>query len=160
MYRVISEMIKYIENFFKDRNDEMNKLRFRRLILLMIFMSLFSGFIPTIFSFEKYYGLSRFIDQGYIVAYLGTKFELYIAILMSFFSLTSLILIYLFVSVGKYFFLLYLLINFILLMFGGDIINYGFLYPIEWVKNVIEAYLIYLMFFGANKKDFEIRKSN
>ena len=60
-------MIKFIENFFKDRNDEMNKLRFRRLILLMIFMSLLSGFIPTIFSFEKYYGLSRFIDQGYIV---------------------------------------------------------------------------------------------
>ena len=153
-------MIKFIENFFKDRNDEMNKLRFRRLILLMIFMSLLSGFIPTIFNFEKYHGLSRFIDQGYIVAYLGTKFELYIAIFMSFFSLTSLILIYFFVSVGKYFFLLYLLINFVLLMFGGDIINYGVLYPIEWVKNVIEAYLIYLMFFGANKKDFEIRKSD
>ena len=153
-------MIKFIENFFKDRNDEMNKLRFRRLILLMIFMSLLSGFIPTIFSFEKYYGLSRFVDQGYIVAYLGTKFELYIAIFMSFFSLISLILIYFFVSVGKYFFLLYLLINFVLLMFGGDVINYGVLYPIEWVKNVIEAYLIYLMFFGANKKDFEIRKSD
>ena len=153
-------MIKFIENFFKDRNDEMNKLRFRRLILLMIFMSLLSGFIPTIFSFEKYYGLSRFVDQGYIVAYLGTKFELYIAIFMSFFSLTSLILIYFFVSVGKYFFLLYLLINFVLLMFGGDVIKYGVLYPIEWVKNVIEAYLIYLMFFGANKKDFEIRKSD
>ena len=153
-------MIKFIEKFFKDRNDEMNKLRFRRLILLMIFMSLLSGFIPTIFSFEKYYGLSRFVDQGYIAAYLGTKFELYIAIFMSFFSLTSLILIYFFVSVGKYFFLLYLLINFVLLMFGGDVINYGVLYPIEWVKNVIEAYLIYLMFFGANKKDFEIRKSD
>ena len=153
-------MIKFIENFFKDRNDEMNKLRFRRLILLMIFMSLLSGFIPTIFSFEKYYGLSRFVDQGYIVAYLGTKFELYIAIFMSFFSLISLTLIYFFVSVGKYFFLLYLLINFVLLMFGGDIINYGVLYPTEWVKNVIEAYLIYLMFFGANKKDFEIRKSD
>ena len=151
-------MIKFIENFFKDRNDEMNKLRFRRLILLMIFMSLLSGFIPTIFSFEKYYGLSRFVDQGYIVAYLGTKFELYIAIFMSFFSLTSLILIYFFVLVGKYFFLLYLLINFVLFMLGGDVINYGVLYPIEWVKNVIEAYLIYLMFFGANKKDFEIRK--
>jgi len=126
----------------------------------MIFTSLLIGFIPTIFSFEKYYGLSRFIDQGYIVAYLGTKFELYIAIFMSFFSLTSLILVYFFVSIGKYFFLLYLLINFVLLMFGGDIINYGFLYPIEWVKNVIEAYIIYLMFFGANKKDFEIRKSD
>ena len=45
-------------------------------------------------------------------------------------------------------------------MFGGDIINYGFLYPIEWFKNVIEAYLIYLMFFGVNKKDFQIRKSD
>ena len=139
---------------------EVNKIFFRRIIMLMIFTSLLNGFIPTIFSFEKYYGLSRFIDQGYIVAYLGTKFELYIAIFMSFFSLTSLILIYFFVSVGKYFFLLYLLINFVLLMFGGDVINYGVLYPIEWVKNVIEAYLIYLMFFGANKKDFEIRKSD
>ena len=139
---------------------EVNKIFFRRIIILMIFTSLLNGFIPTIFSFEKYYGLSRFIDQGYIVAYLGTKFELYIAIFMSFFSLTSLILIYFFVSIGKYFFLLYLLINFVLLMFGGDVINYGVLYPIEWVKNVIEAYLIYLMFFGANKKDFEIRKSD
>ena len=45
-------------------------------------------------------------------------------------------------------------------MFGGDIINYGFLYPIEWLKNVIEAYLVYLMFFGVNKKDFQIRKSD
>ena len=88
-------MVKFIQDFFKDKNDEMNKLRFKRLILFMIFLSLLYGFIPTIFSFEKYYGLSRFIDQGYIVAYLGTKFELYIAIFMSFFSLTSLIFIYL-----------------------------------------------------------------
>ena len=153
-------MVKFIQDFFIDKNDEMNRLRFKRLILLMIFLSLMSGFIPTIFSFEKYYGLRRFVDQGYIVAYLGTQSELYIAIFMSFFSLTSLILIYFFVSIGKYFFLLHLLINFILLMFGGDVINYGFLYPIEWLKNVIEAYLIYLMFFGANKKDFQIRKSD
>ena len=152
-------MIKFIENFFKDKNDEMNKLRFRRLILLMIFMSLLSGFIPTIFSFEKYYGLSRFIDQGYIVAYLGLNLSCILRYFVFFFinKLNS----YLFFCInGKYFFLLYLLINFVLLMFGGDIINYGVLYPIEWVKNVIEAYLIYLMFFGANKKDFQIRKSD
>ena len=96
-------MIKFIENFFKDRNDEMNKLRFRSNFINDFYVFVV-WFIPTIFSFEKYYGLSRFVDQGYIVAYLGTKFELYIAIFMSFFSLTSLILIYFFVSVGKYFF--------------------------------------------------------
>ena len=43
-------------------------------------------------------------------------------------------------------------------MFGGDIINYGILYPIEWLKNVTEALLLYLMFFGANKENFQIRK--
>ena len=34
-------------------------------------------------------------------------------------------------------------------MFGGDVINYGFLYPIEWLKNVIEALLIYFMFWAS-----------
>ena len=43
-------------------------------------------------------------------------------------------------------------------MLGGDIINYGFLYPLEWLKNVTEALLIYQMFIGANKENFRIRK--
>ena len=41
---------------------------------------------------------------------------------------------------------------------GGDIINYGVLYPIEWLKNVTEALLLYKMFLGANKENFQIRK--
>ena len=44
-------------------------------------------------------------------------------------------------------------------MFGGDIINYGFLYPIEWLKNVTEALLIYFMFLGPAKNHFQIRKT-
>ena len=47
-----------IENF--------NKLVFRRLILLLVFLSILTTLIPTLFNFEKYYGLSRFIDQGFI----------------------------------------------------------------------------------------------
>ena len=43
-------------------------------------------------------------------------------------------------------------------MLGGDIINYGFLYPLEWLKNVTEGLLLYQMFFGANKEHFQIRK--
>ena len=40
-------------------------------------------------------------------------------------------------------------------MFGGDIINYGFLYPLEWLKNVTEALLLYQMFLGGNKENFQ-----
>ena len=36
-------MLEFIQDFFKDKNDEMNKLRFKRLILFMIFLSLLSG---------------------------------------------------------------------------------------------------------------------
>jgi len=43
-----------------------DKLLFRRLILLMVSTSILTVLIPNIFNFEKYYGLSRFIDQGYI----------------------------------------------------------------------------------------------
>ena len=44
-------------------------------------------------------------------------------------------------------------------MFGGDIINYGFLYPIQWLKNVTEALLIYFMFWGLAKNYFKINKT-
>ena len=137
---------------------EANKIFFRRIILLLVFTVILTGLIPNLFDFEKYYGISRFINPGYTSVLLEGKFEIYAAIFMSFFSLTSLILIYFFIPIGKYFFLIYFFTNFFLIMFGGDIINYGILYPIEWLKNVTEALLLYLMFFGANKENFQIRK--
>ena len=137
---------------------EVNKIFFRRIILLFVFTVILTGLIPNLFNFEKYYGISRFINPGYTSVLLEGKFEIYAAIFMSFFSLINLILIYFFIPIGKYFFLIYFCTNFLLIMFGGDIINYGILYPIEWLKNVTEALLLYLMFFGANKENFQIRK--
>ena len=43
-------------------------------------------------------------------------------------------------------------------MLSGDIINYGVLYPVDWLKNVTEALLLYQMFLGANKDNFRIKK--
>ena len=137
---------------------ETNKLFFRRIILLMVFTVILTGLIPSVFDFEKYYGISRFINPGYTSVLLEGKFELYATIFMSFFSLISLILIYFFIPIGKYFFLIYFCMNIFLIMLGGDIINYGFLYPLEWLKNVTEALLLYQMFLGANKEHFRIRK--
>ncbi len=137
---------------------DVNKLFFRRIILLMVFTVILTGLIPSIFDFEKYYGISRFLNPGYISVLLDGKFEFYATIFMSFFSLISLILIYFFVPIGKYFFLTYFFLNFFLIMLGGDIINYGFLYPLEWLKNVTEALLLYQMFLGENKENF--RKKN
>ena len=137
---------------------ESNKIFFRRIILLMVFTVILTGTIPSVFDFEKYYGISRFINPGYTSVILEGKFELYATIFMSFFSLISLILIYFFIPIGKYFFLIYFCANFFLIMLGGDIINYGFLYPLEWLKNVTEALLLYQMFLGANKENFRIRK--
>ena len=137
---------------------ETNKIFFRRIILLMVFTVILTGLIPSVFDFEKYYGISRFINPGYTSVLLEGKFELYATIFMSFFSLISLILIYFFIPIGKYFFLINFCTNFFLIMFSGDIINYGILYPIEWLKNVTESILLYLMFFGANKENFQIRK--
>ena len=137
---------------------EANKIFFRRIILLLVLTVILTGLIPNLFDFEKYYGISRFINPGYTSVLLEGKFEIYAAIFMSFFSLISLILIYFFIPIGKYFYLIYFCTNFFLIMFGGDIINYGILYPIEWLKNVTEALLLYLMFFGANKENFQIRK--
>lgn len=137
---------------------ESNKIFFRRIILLMVFTVILTGLIPSIFDFEKYYGIRRFINPGYTSILLEGKFELYATIFMSFFSLVSLLLIYFFIPIGKYFFLIYFCMNFFLIMLGGDIINYGLLYPIEWLKNVTEALLLYQMFLGANKENFIIRK--
>ena len=137
---------------------ETNKIFFRRIILLMVFTVILTGLIPSVFDFEKYYGISRFINPGYTSVLLDGKFELYATIFMSFFSLISLILIYFFIPIGKYFFLIYFCTNIFLIMLGGDIINYGFLYPLEWLKNVTEALLLYQMFLGANKENFRIRK--
>ena len=137
---------------------ETNKIFFRRIILLMVFAVILIGLIPSVFDFEKYYGISRFINPGYTSVILEGKFELYATIFMSFFSLISLILIYFFIPIGKYFFLIYFCTNVFLIMLGGDIINYGFLYPLEWLKNVTEALLLYQMFLGANKENFRIRK--
>ena len=141
-----------------NKRMETNKIFFRRIILLMVFTVILTGLIPSIFDFEKYYGISRFINPGYTSVLLEGKFELYATIFMSFFSLISLILIYFFIPIGKYFFLIYFCTNIFLIMLGGDIINYGFLYPLEWLKNVTEALLLYQMFIGANKENFRIRK--
>ena len=136
-----------------------NKIIFRRLILLMVFLSILLELIPTIFNFERYYGLSRFINQGLLSIYFDTKVELYLTAFMSFFSLTSIILIYFFIPIGKYFFLIFTILNFLTIMFGGDIINYGLLYPIQWLKNVIEAFIIYFIFWGPLKNFFKINKA-
>ena len=141
-----------------NKKVETNKIFFRKIILLMVFTVILTGLIPSVFDFEKYYGISRFINPGYTSVLLEGKFELYATIFMSFFSLISLILIYFFIPIGKYFFLIYFCTNIFLIMLGGDIINYGFLYPLEWLKNVTEALLLYQMFLGANKENFRIGK--
>ena len=141
-----------------NKKVEANKIFFRKIILLMVFTVILTGLIPSVFDFEKYYGISRFINPGYTSVLLEGKFELFATIFMSFFSLISLILIYFFIPIGKYFFLIYFCTNIFLIMLGGDIINYGFLYPLEWLKNVTEALLLYQMFLGANKENFRIRK--
>ena len=141
-----------------NKKVETNKIFFRKIILLMVFTVILIGLIPSVFDFEKYYGISRFINPGYTSVLLEGKFELYATIFMSFFSLISLILIYFFIPIGKYFFLIYFCTNIFLIMLGGDIIKYGFLYPLEWLKNVTEALLLYQMFIGANKENFRIRK--
>ena len=130
-------------------------LIFRRLILLMVFVSILTVLIPNIFNFEKYYGLSRFIDQGYIGLFLNNKLEFFLTLFMSFLSLTSFILIYFFVSIGRFCFLIYMILNVLIIILGGDNINYGILYPLDWIKNITEASLIYLMFFGNFKKHFQ-----
>ena len=132
-----------------------DKLIFRRLILLMVFVSILSVLIPNIFNFEKYYGISRFIDQGYIGLFLNNKLEFFLTLFMSFLSLTSFILIYFFVSIGRFCFLIYMILNVLIIILGGDNINYGILYPLDWIKNITEASLIYLMFFGNFKKNFQ-----
>ena len=132
-----------------------DKLIFRRLILLMVFVSILSVLIPNIFNFEKYYGLSRFIDQGYIGLFLNNKLEFFLTLFMSFLSLTSFILIYFFVSIGRFCFLIYMILNVLIIILGGDNINYGILYPLDLIKNITEASLIYLMFFGNFKKHFQ-----
>ena len=132
-----------------------DKLIFRRLILLMVFVSILTVLIPNIFNFEKYYGLSRFIDQGYIGLFLNNKLEFFLTLFMSFLSLTSFILIYFFVSIGRFCFLIYMILNVLIIILGGDNINYGILYPLDWIKHITEASLIYLMFFGNFKKHFQ-----
>jgi hypothetical protein len=141
------------------KHEFTNKIIFRRLILLMVFLSILLELIPTIFNFERYYGLSRFINQGLLSIYFDTKVELYLTAFMSFFSLTSIILIYFFIPIGKYFFLIFTILNFLTIMFGGDIINYGLLYPIQWLKNVTEAFVIYFIFWGPLKNFFKINKA-
>ena len=135
--------------------EEFNKLSFRRLLLVMVFTSILISLIPNIFNFEKYYGLSRFIDQGYIGLFLNNKLEFFLTLFMSFLSLTSFILIYFFVSIGRFCFLIYMILNVLIIILGGDNINYGILYPLDWIKNITEASLIYLMFFGNFKKHFQ-----
>ena len=137
-----------------NKKVETNKIFFRKIILLMVFTVILTGLIPSVFDFEKYYGISRFINPGYTSVLLEGKFEIYATIFMSFFSLISLILIYFFIPIGKYFFLIYFCTNIFLIMLGGDIISYGFLYPLEWLKNVTEALLLYQMFLGGNKENF------
>ena len=78
---------------------ETNKIFFRKIILLMVFTVILIGLIPSVFDFEKYYGISRFINPGYTSVLLEGKFELYATIFMSFFSLISLILIYFFIPI-------------------------------------------------------------
>ena len=79
-----------------NKKVEANKIFFRKIILLMVFTVILTGIIPSVFDFEKYYGISRFINPGYTSVLLEGKFELYATIFMSFFSIIILILIYFF----------------------------------------------------------------
>jgi len=135
--------------------NNFDKVLFRRLILLMVFASILTILIPNIFNFEKYYGLSRFIDQGYIGVFLNNKLEFFLTLFMSFFFLNKFYFNIFFYINRKIFFLIYIILNFLTIVLGGDNINYGILYPLDWIKNITEASLIYLMFIGNFKKNFQ-----
>ncbi|MDC1260565.1 hypothetical protein N8014_03200 [Pseudomonadota bacterium] len=137
-----------------------DKLFFRRLIILVLFLSLLNLSIPHIFNFEQYYGLSRFVDQGLLSFYLNEKVDLYLSLPMSILSLISFILIYLFKPIGRLLYLINLILNLIIIMFSGDVIEYGLLYPLGWFTNALEALTIYIMYFGAIKEEFNMKNKD
>ena len=57
-----------------NKKVEANKIFFRKIILLMVFTVILTGLIPSVFDFEKYYGISRFINPGYTSVLLEGKF--------------------------------------------------------------------------------------
>ena len=137
-----------------------DKLFFRRLIILVLFLSLLNLFIPHIFNFEQYYGLRRFVDQGLLSFYLNEKVDLYLSLPMSILSLISFVLIYLFKPIGRLLYLINLILNLIIIMFSGDVIEYGLLYPLRWFTNALEALTIYIMYFGAIKEEFNMKNKD
>ena len=136
-----------------------DKLFFRRLIILVLFLSLLNLFIPHIFNFEQYYGLRRFVDQGLITFLLDNEIQLTIAFLIIIFSIISYLMVYLFKPIGKILYTINLVITLLINMFSGDIIEYGILYPLDWLAKISEALILYLMYFGEIKREFIIKKS-
>tara|TARA_B110000858_G_C17601618_1_gene380345 strand:- start:110 stop:589 length:480 start_codon:yes stop_codon:yes gene_type:complete len=144
------------ENLFE--RMKIYKLWFRRLIVLAILFSTLQYSIPIIFNFEQYYGLRRFIDQGLITFLLDNEIQLTIAFLIIIFSIISYLMVYLFKPIGKILYTINLVITLLINMFSGDIIEYGILYPLDWLAKISEALILYLMYFGEIKREFIIKK--
>ena len=144
------------ENLFE--RMKIYKLWFRRLIVLAILFSTLQYSIPIIFNFEQYHGLRRFIDQGLITFLLDNEIQLSIAFLIIIFSIISYLMVYLFKPIGKILYTINLVITLLIYMFSGDIIEYGILYPLDWLAKISEALILYLMYFGEIKREFIIKK--
>ena len=146
------------ENLFE--RMKIYKLWFRRLIVLAILFSTLQYSIPIIFNFEQYYGLRRFVDQGLITFLLDNEIQLTIAFLIIIFSIISYLMVYLFKPIGRLLYLINLILNLIIIMFSGDVIEYGLLYPLGWFTNALEALTIYIMYFGAIKEEFNMKNKD
>ena len=67
-------------------------------------------------------------------------------------------MIYLFKPIGKIFYTINLVITLLINMFSGDIIEYGILYPLDWLTKISEGLILYLMYFGEVKREFILQK--
>jgi hypothetical protein len=144
------------ENLFE--RMKIYKLWFRRLIVLAILFSTLKYSIPVFFNFEQYYGLRRFVNQGLITFLLDDEIQLTITFSIIIFSIISYVMVYLFKPIGKIFYTINLVISFLINMFSGDVIEYGILYPLDWLATISEALILYLMYFGEVKREFILQK--
>ena len=144
------------ENEFRTarRVEVMTKSTFKKLVWAQILFFLLS--VPLYVIAPSQTDYSEFEDRLYtgFLSALGDTVLYSADVLFLALMTISWVLLFTFHKAGPLFYTLAMVFGTFVIMFMGDEISYGLLYPLDWVASALEGIILYLILFTPLKGEF------
>ena len=134
---------------------DITKDLFKKIILFSVAMAILCFGIEFLNFRSEYGNLEEQLHQGYLLQMISAEVMLVILLLLILLCLISLFLLYRFNPLGRFLYLLSMILLTLVIMLSGDWIQNSLFYPLEMLLSFLDLFILYLIYFSPLREEFK-----